>query len=117
MPSWPAQLFENPVRGGYMEGYDPETIQTEVKRGPVFQRQRSVLEGERIRGRFVLKRDDIAVLETFYFTALGGGCLTFDWAHPRTGEAVRARFDTSKGVAIEPAGDDFQVEFDIDIMP
>lgn len=117
MPAWPAELFENPVRGGFGDDYDAEVAKTEVDRGPIFQRRRSVLESEVITGRFILKRDDVAFLEAFYFTTLGGGCLAFDWTHPRTNQPVRARFDVSKGLEITPAGDDFQVKFDIEILP
>lgn len=113
LPTWPAGIFEQPVREGYDEGYRPFVEQSTIERGPKHKRRRSTLENETLQASFVMTKAGVAILETFFNDTLSYGNLPFEWTHPRTGDTMRARFNAETGLKIRTRGDGYQVDFEI----
>lgn len=70
----------------------PNVIRSDMDVGPAKVRRRYTATIKQYGLRMVLTKAQIATLETFIDSTLGGGALTFDWVDHRTGAAATYRF-------------------------
>jgi hypothetical protein len=94
MAIWPPSL-PAPNWTGFQETSPNVVIRTSMDVGPPKVRRRSTAGVRPLSMTFLLTKDDVSTLDTFYQTTLSGGSLPFDWTHPRTGAAVRVQFTAS----------------------
>jgi hypothetical protein len=91
MPNWPTSL-PKPGPGNYSEQAQSGLLVSDMEMGPPKVRRRFTATGVQIEMRLVLTTAQLSDLESFHKTDCLNGALPFDWNHPRTGAAVKARF-------------------------
>ena len=92
MAAWPAALPQLSLLEGALEAPQDATIRSEMDVGPAKRRRRYTWSPRRFSVPLILTVAQVATLETFYVTTLGGGVDAFDWLHPRTAAAVSFAF-------------------------
>lgn len=116
MAIWPLSLPQAPSWTGFQETSPNTTIRTPMDVGPPKVRRRSTAAVRPLSMQFMLTRDEVATLETFYQTTLAGGSLPFDWVHPRTGAAVSVQFTAPPSYhALGPRH--YQAQCQMEILP
>lgn len=91
MAVWPAEL-PPPAINTLKETPPDNTIRTAMDRGPAKTRRRTTANVRPISFGMKLTPALVAVLDNFYNNTTFSGADEFDYTHPRTGEAVTARF-------------------------
>jgi hypothetical protein len=91
MPTYPSTLpkFE---QGSFTESPRDTAVRTSMDAGPDFARQRYTRRTTDISGDLSLTTAQLTTLETFYYTTLRNGALSFDWVNQRTDAAAVYRF-------------------------
>lgn len=90
MAVWPAQFC--PVINSLQETPPDNVIRSSMDKGPAKVRRRTTANVRPISFRMILSKADTEVLDDFYTTDTFSGADEFDFTHPRTGAAVKARF-------------------------
>lgn len=90
---WPSALPAAPVLSSVEEQPPDLTIRSSMDTGPAKVRRRATAGVTAFPG-LVLKctRTQVALLESFFYTTLKAGALTFEWKHPRSGDTRDFRF-------------------------
>jgi len=91
MPSWPASLPTWLIDSSYQEEPPERTIESRMDAGPAAVRRRFTAGETAISGRIPLSAAEKTTLDTFFRDELKSGALTFDRAHPVTGEVKTFR--------------------------
>lgn len=90
MATWPTGMC--PLAGSYNETPPNNTIRTSMDRGPDKVRRRTTANVRPISFKMLLTKTQLATFENFFQNETFSGAEAFDYTHPRTGAAVRARF-------------------------
>lgn len=92
MPTWPASLPQEPLADG-LQGERQETIiRNETSWGPPIQRRKFSAYYEKFIMKMIMTKAQLQTLAQFFDIDLANGSSEFDWVHPITGEAKKARF-------------------------
>lgn len=91
MATWPATL-PAPALNTLSETPPDNVIRTKMDKGPDKVRRRTTANIRPISFTLILTPTQTATLDTFYDTTTFSGADEFDYTHPRTGDAVKARF-------------------------
>ncbi len=94
--AWPPTLPTIPLYGG-SEGGEARLIQQETEVGPGKLRSRYTRGLAPILFPMILTIPQATALMDFYNTTTGGGALSFDFLHPRSGAAIVCRFRPGSG--------------------
>lgn len=115
-PAWPAALPQTLEVQGYSEQPPDVTLRTQMDAGPPKLRRRYTAGIRPIKGKMLLSpRTLVVTLDDFYNDSLLGGSLSFDWAHPRTGQTAVCRFASRP--TYTPLGPEaWMVELDLEIL-
>ena len=97
---WPAILPKQPQKG-YSESIGSNIIRSPMETGPAKQRRRSASPAQ-LSVSWVLSTTQLAELDTFINTKIGGGVNRFKFPHPRL--STYATQSTWKDVRIVPQG-------------
>lgn len=93
MPAWPSSL-PCPQANSYGETPPNNLIRSQMDKGPEVVRRRTTANVRPLNFSLMLTPAETQTLDDFYVDDLMSGALAFDYTHPRTGEACRARFST-----------------------
>lgn len=114
MATWPAGFCA--LAGSYTESSPNNTIRTSMDRGPDKVRRRTTANIRPISFKMLLSKTRLATFEAFYEDETFGGAEAFDFTHPRTGEAVRARFVNPPSWS-DRGGPMYEVSVQLEILP
>jgi hypothetical protein len=89
---WPATLPEYVLQDGYQEALNQQSIESQPDTGSPKVRRRYTKEVHKFDVSIQMTQAQKATFETFYYTTLNGGSLTFDWVNPLTRVATTFRF-------------------------
>lgn len=116
MASWPSTLPQRPLSEGFTEQPMSNVVRSDMEVGPAKIRQRYTATIRQYGLRLMLTKAQIATLETFVDSTLGGGVLPFDWVDHRTGSAATYRF--VQRPAYQPMGAEYwAAEIALEILP
>lgn len=115
MATWPVTLPQLPLADGYEEVFGDAFIRTQMEVGPAKQRRAISNPARPMVFPILVTTAQMATLETFYYTTLGGGSLPFDISHPRTSATVSMRFVEPPKVV--PRGLRYEVSMMLEVMP
>lgn len=115
MPTWPNTL-PKPGPGGYSESLQSGLLRTDMEMGPPKVRRRFTATSTLIEMRMVFTAAELATLESFYKNDCLAGALPFDWNHPRTGAAIKARFVAPYSVGSVGRGY-WPVSLQVEVLP
>ena len=91
MAQWPDALPQTFEPGLVVKNTD-QVHRQQMQAGPAKARRQSTAIKSTITGALVCKSQaQVATLETFINTTLGGGAMAFDWVHPLTGSPAKFR--------------------------
>ncbi|MFH1158064.1 MAG: hypothetical protein V1721_04170 [Pseudomonadota bacterium] len=116
MTTWPASLPASPLLDSFRETVPDSVIRTSMEQGPAKLRRRTTAAVRVLSVAYLMSKDQVTALETFYLTTLQGGSFPFDFTHPRTGATVSCRF-------VKPPeygsgnGSFFRVTVELEILP
>ncbi len=116
MAEWPSDLPMEPMYDGFQEVPPRTVLRTTMDAGPVKVRRRYTANIRLIKCRFSLTKDEVAILDLFFTDVAEGGSVPFTWTHPRTGDAVLARFGTEPRYTIKSA-DLYIAEIELEVLP
>lgn len=91
MPTWPAEL-PPPAINTLNEAPPDNTISSNPDKGPPMTRRRTTANVRPISFAMYLTPAQTQILDDFYDTDTYSGSISFDYTHPRTGAAVKAKF-------------------------
>lgn len=91
MVAFPTELYKI-KEGTYKESPPNNTLRTSMDVGPAKSRRRTTSNVRLISFTLVLNSDQLDTLDGFYNDDTFSGSDDFDFNHPRTGDAVKARF-------------------------
>lgn len=91
MPTWPGTLPPVPQLRGYEEQSPLNVIRTDMEVGPAKVRRRSTAAVRKHKMLFHMTQAQVELFDQFLGVVLGDGALSFDYVHPRTGDAVKFR--------------------------
>jgi hypothetical protein len=114
--TWPPGLPQDVLREGYAERPAKTAIRTEMEAGPAKVRRRFSAGVRPLSIAVELTRAQAGTLLAFFADTLEGGALPFEWAHPRSGEAVRLRFVEEPEVT-PLAPDTWRAALRLEILP
>jgi hypothetical protein len=115
MPTWPSDL-PAPNVNSFEESPPQTTLRTQMEIGPDKVRKRFSAGIRPVSFKLILTAVQVATLDTFYVTGTSGGALRFDYTHPRTSAAVKARFiDTPRYKSIDPSY--YEADVKLEILP
>jgi len=117
IPAWPAGLPQLVAVDGYGEAPPDTALRTGMDAGPAKVRRRSTAGIRPLSVQLDLDAAQVETLDDFYVETLRSGALSFDWAHPRTQEAVTLRF--VRPPAYRPQGSDvaWRATLQLEILP
>ena len=112
---WPETLPQSPLLDGWQETLADNVLRTAMEQGPPKLRRRGSAGSGKMTVHFLLSRDDCALVDDFYQTALAGGIRPFTFTHPRRVQAVACRFAAPPDYTA--AGDGFfRVRLSLEIL-
>lgn len=115
MAMWPATL-PAPSINSFQETPPDNLIRSNMDKGPAKVRRRTTANVRPIQFTLMLTEAQVAILDTFFNTTVFGGAEEFDYTHPRTGDAVSARF-VSPPQYMEKEGVVYGASISLEIMP
>jgi hypothetical protein len=115
MSTWPATL-PPPVLNSLRETPPMNTIRSTVDKGPAKVRRRTTANVRNISFTLLLSPALVETLDIFYVTTTFSGADEFDYTHPRTGVACKARF-VSQPEYSEREGVLYTVPIALEILP
>ena len=89
---WPIELPQSPLIRGYNKTKLDSRLTTNVDAGPPKVRNRFTAVPANIRLNLVIDKEQMQVLENFYYTTLNNGVRLFEWVDPRTNQIKTYRF-------------------------
>jgi hypothetical protein len=114
MPSWPGTL-PDVLASGYSEDMANLLLRSDMDTGPAKVRKRISYNTKPISASIVVNSTQVATFETFFYTTLLGGSLTWTATHPRTGASVDMRFN---GVPKISSSDSlYTISMNLEVMP
>ena len=115
MPTWPSSL-PAPKSESFEETPPQVTLRTQMDMGPDKVRKRFSAGVRPLSFKMILTVAQIATLDTFFVTDTSSGASRFDYTHPRTSAAVKARFvEAPKYKSIDPAY--YEADIKLEILP
>ena len=114
MATWPSKFC--PLMGSYQESPADNLIRSSMDTGPAKIRKRSTSNTKPMSFNIYVRNEDMDEFDGFFNTDTMGGSLEFDFTHPRTKLAVKARF-TSIPSYSDRSGKGFNVSIELEIMP
>lgn len=116
MAVWPFNTTTHIINGSFKETPPNNTIRSKMEVGPEKIRRRTTANVRPISFVLRLTEDELDTLDEFYNDDTYSGADEFDFTHPRTAAAVKARFiqppeygDVKKG--------QYQVVVQLEILP
>lgn len=116
MPSWPSSLPAYVQEGGYQERFQDQKLESNMDSGPAKLRRRFTKNIRFFGVQMLMTQAQVTDFETFYFTTLKGGTLTFDWVHPRTQAATTFRFRNPSPTYSVTGGINVLVNFTLEVV-
>ena len=116
MSVWPNTLPGSPLLDNFREIAPKTSIRTDMEQGPAKVRQRTTAAIRMLQLTYLMSKDQVAILETFYLATLQGGSGSFSFVHPRSNATVSCRF-------IRPPeygsgnGNFFKVMIELEVLP
>lgn len=110
MAIWPVQFC--PLINSFQESPPDGIVRTSMDIGPAKIRRRTTANIRPISFKLFLKKDDVAVMDSFYLTYAAD---EFDFTHPRTKNSVKARFVEPPAYMNRSIG--YEVSVSLEIMP
>jgi hypothetical protein len=89
---WPAELPDGFLGEGLSVEPQNNVVRTAMDAGPKKARRRYTARTVQFTGKQLFNRDEFALFETFYHTALADGVLRFNFTDPVTLETAEFRF-------------------------
>lgn len=115
MPAWPTDIC--PLAGSFKETVPDNTIRSDMDRGPAKVRRRTTANVRGIQFRSLMTAARTAELDDFYVNVTFSGSIPFDYIHPRTKQTVQARFTSPPTYSDRKAGQFFETEISLEILP
>lgn len=88
MPAWPGSLPQVPLLGTYSEAPKTNLVVSSMDYGPSKRRRRTTASIKEAKFMMRMTSSQFDTFETFFEDTLGDGAESFDWTHPRSGNAV-----------------------------
>lgn len=117
MPSWPSDL-PPPAINTLNESPPNNAISSQPDKGPEIVRRRTTSNTRPLAFAMMLTPAQIQILDDFFVDDTFSGTITFDYEHPRTGDAVTARFKPGTVPQyMEKEGVIYGAQVELQIMP
>jgi len=116
MPTWPNTLPQSPLLDGFRETVPDITIRSTMDQGPAKVRLRTTAAVRTMALTYLMSKDQIAALETFYLATVQGGALSFTFTHPRSNTVMNCRF-TRPPEYVPTNGNFFRVAIELEVLP
>lgn len=116
MPSWPGTLPDKVLKDGYDEMFSDNVVRTPMDVGPPKIRRRATSAPKIFTVNQMLTSAQVGYLDTFYYTTLYHGSLSFDWKHPRTAVAASVMRFRSPPRVTTAGGDRFIATYELEIL-
>lgn len=113
MATWPAQFC--PLLNSLQESPPENAIRSSMDKGPAKIRRRTTANIRPLSFRLFLKPAQLEIMENFYEVETYSGVDEFDYIHPRTSQAVKARFVSLSWN--ERSGVGYDVSVSLEILP
>lgn len=113
MVAWPTDRQFCPLKGSFQESPPENAIRSSMDKGPDKVRRRTTANVRNIAFRLYLSPDNVQVLDNFFENLTFSGAIEFDYNHPRTGQAVKARFVQPPSYSDRSTGYDVSVSLEI----
>ena len=118
MPNvWPSTLPKVPLRDGNREGVGEGRIFSAMDAGPAKVRRRTTATVKPFSFPMLVTGSQLTDFLTFWNTTLLGGSLTFEFAHPRTGSTVTARFGAEAPTWVQVDVDRYELALSVEVLP
>jgi hypothetical protein len=116
MPAWPPALPPSPLVQRFRETPPDTALRTGMDAGPAKVRRRTTAGVRLFQLEYLLSRAQMEALDAFYLDDLMGGTLAFDFAHPRSGDALSCRFRAPPAYAAVN-GEYFRAALELEALP
>lgn len=117
MTTWPTDL-PPPAIGTLDESPPNNAIASQPDKGPAFVRRRTTSNIRPLAFSMMLTPDEVQILDDFFTIDTFSGTVTFNYNHPRTGDACTARFKPgSVPKYVEREGVIYGASVELEIMP
>lgn len=117
MPTWPSTLPQAPLAQGFAETPPNNLRRSEMDKGPAKVRRYTTRGVREFSMSFRLTQAQSVILEDFHDNTLSHGAFSFDFTHPRTGEAGRFRFRDQPSMRGERRGQFYLVDAQLERLP
>lgn len=115
MPTWPSTL-PAPKVGSYKENPPKLTLRTEMEQGPAKVRKRFTAGVRMLSFTLCLTKAEVEILDDFFVDDVASGALSFDYSHPRTAVACKARITKEpQYTGVDP--DYYEAQIELEILP
>lgn len=115
MATWPATL-PAPILNSIRESLADNVLRTPMDKGAAKLRRRTTASPDSLAFSLVMTPTQASTLTEFYKVTTVGGVDEFDFTHPRTSEAVKARFLQPPSLS-DINGVGYRTEVQLEIMP
>lgn len=110
MSVWPSKFVI--LKDSFTEGLPDRVIKSQMDIGPAKKRRRTVLASYTINFTCVVKINDMDEFREFY---LDNDVGIIDFTHPRTGNVLKARFNSVPSPQVEETA--YKVNVELEILP
>jgi len=116
---WPTGLDVKPLASAYDEQPPRLIIRTPMDSGPAKVRRKLSNNVRIVQIEMLLSQDELEDFDEFFTLTILGGALSFEWTHPRTGEAIDSRIlcDDSNGPKYRWEDGSYLVSFALEVLP
>ena len=115
MAVWPTEL-PAPALNSFNETPPMNAIRSNMDRGPAKVRRRTTANVRPVSFTLLLTQEQTQILDDFFVNDTFSGAEQFDFTHPRTGAAVKARFAGEPSYS-ETEGIIYSAAVQLEIMP
>jgi len=115
MASWHTDLPAHLINT-FTETVPDNLIRSDMDKGPAKVRRRTTANVRAVAFTIACTPEQLAILDEFYTDTLASGADQFDYTHPRTGDAVQARF-TQPPTYTDLNGRAYKAQIALEILP
>jgi len=116
--AWPGTLPQRLLLNGASLGVGDGLTEYQPDVGPPITRRRTAAIARPLSGSMMLSDAQVTVFETFFYTTILSGALSFSFPDPRTGATLLVKFSKQSLPAYVPqGGDNYLLSLNLMILP
>ena len=118
--SWPTTLPQFVLESGYSRTRRTNVVRTTTSTGPAKVRRRNTKRIDDIQFSMIMSKSELDIFETFFFSDLGLGTLSFNFPEPEDSTStIEVRFSSEQqayAITPEPGTGYFSVAFSLETL-